>query len=66
LRSDAFSWRESAEGVLDFQRGPGLRCVVNVCGADVVLDPGEKIRLASSPIADGVLPPDTAVWSVRD
>jgi alpha-glucosidase len=62
FRSDAFSWRDAPEGVLDFDRGVGLRCVVNVSGDDVVLDPADEVLLSSVPLEGRVLPRDTAVW----
>jgi alpha-glucosidase len=65
FHTDAFTWRESPDGVIDFDRGSGLRCVVNVTGDDVRLDvvaPDARILLASSPLTGRVLPRDTAVW----
>ncbi len=55
------TWRDSADGVLDFER-PGLRCVVNVSAAPVPLPAGVP-TLASGPVTD-VLPADTTVWYV--
>ncbi len=60
LRSDAFAWRDSPAGVLDFERD-GIRCVVNVCADEVALDPAD-ILLSSGPLRDGRLPRDTAAW----
>jgi alpha-glucosidase len=64
FRTDDFAWREAPEGVLDFDRGEGLRCVVNVAGPDLPLEPGSTVLLASVPLIDGVLPRDAAVWLV--
>ncbi len=62
LRSDDFAWRPSAAGVLDFDRGPGERCVVNISGDPVPLTGAGEVLLASGPLLDGALPADTAVW----
>ena len=61
LRSDTFGWRESAEGVLHFDRGAGFRCVVNISGAPLPLD-GARVLLSSEPVEDGALPHDAAAW----
>jgi alpha-glucosidase len=61
LRSDAFGWREAADGVLHFDRGPGFRCVVNLSGEPLPLD-GARVLLASEPVEDGALPHDAAAW----
>ncbi len=53
-------WHESAEDVLDFTGRGGLRCVVNLGTAPVPLPGG--YALASGPVPDGTLPPDTAAW----
>ena len=39
-----------------------MRCVVNLSGAPLALDPGATVLLASGAIADGVLPHDAAAW----
>jgi len=62
FRTDAFAWLDSPEGVLDFERGDGYRCVVNIAGPDVTLPSGFEVVVSSEPLADGVLPRDTAVW----
>ena len=62
LRSDAFAWRESPEAVLDFERGPSLRCVVNLSGAPIDLDPDWEVLLSSVPLDGLVLPHDAAAW----
>jgi alpha-glucosidase len=53
-------WRDSPDGVLDFERD-GLRCVVNISGAPVPLPAGTP-ALASGPLPDATLPTDTTVW----
>jgi len=52
-----FAWRDSAPGVLAFERDE-LTCVVNF-SADAV--PVEHVVLASDDVT-GVLPPNTAAW----
>ena len=39
-----------------------MRCVANLSAAPVPLPPHTGILLASGPIDDGLLPPDTTVW----
>ena len=59
LRSSPLVWRPSADDVLDFERGPSFRCVVNLSGSPIPLE--GTVLLASGPCT-GVLPPDTAAW----
>ena len=58
-------WNESADGVLDFSRGD-LRCVVNLSGAPVELEPepGAAVVLANVEVLDGRLPADGTVWII--
>jgi alpha-glucosidase len=57
------TWQPSPDGVLDFDRGEALRCIVNISAAPVPLPEHGEVLLASSPLPDGAqLPPDTAVW----
>lgn len=52
-------------GVLGFTRDAGVTCLVNV-GSDAPFPlPRGRVLLASGPLADGALPPDTAVWLAR-
>jgi alpha-glucosidase len=46
--------------VLELRRGP-LTVVCN-CGVRPVGLPAGEVVLASGPLRDGLLPPDTAVW----
>ena len=48
--------------VLDFERGDGLRCVVNFGPGDLAVQPGWDVVLASGGLVDGLLPPDSAAW----
>ncbi|MCX5386147.1 alpha-amylase family glycosyl hydrolase [Streptomyces sp. NBC_00083] len=56
------TWLEAPEGVLAFAREAGLCCVVNLGDAPVPLPAHRSLLLASGPLADGLLPKDTAVW----
>ncbi|GAA2269100.1 glycoside hydrolase family 13 protein [Nonomuraea roseoviolacea subsp. roseoviolacea] len=57
----AIEWLDSHEDALVFRRG-SLVCALN-CGTDAVpLPPHERVLLASGPLTDDLLPPDTAVW----
>jgi alpha-glucosidase len=55
------AWREAPEGVLDFDRGEVLRCVVNLSGRPIPV-PSAEVLLSSIPLEDGELPPDAAAW----
>ncbi len=68
--SGALAWREAPDGVLSFDRttdlgGTGgqetVRCIVNLSSAPIGL-PAATVLLTSGPLADGLLPPDTAAW----
>jgi alpha-glucosidase len=61
IHSDEFAWREGQEGVLDFQRGTGLRCVLNLSPAPVPID-SSRVLLSSVPLEGEELPPDAAAW----
>jgi len=54
-------WLPAAAGVLAFGRGD-LSCVANLSPAPVALPAHTAVLLASGPLDDGLLPPDTAVW----
>jgi alpha-glucosidase len=60
--TDDFRWRPGSETVLDFERGEGLRCVVNVGVDDVPLPADATVLLSSGDVGAGVLRPDSAVW----
>ncbi|MGV1005400.1 MAG: glycoside hydrolase family 13 protein [Candidatus Nanopelagicales bacterium] len=62
FRGGTLRWRESAAGVLDFERGAGLRCVLNFGPAPLELDPAARVLLASAPLPTGLLPADACVW----
>ncbi|WP_171148047.1 glycoside hydrolase family 13 protein [Streptomyces sp. S3(2020)] len=62
LEGEALTWSDgAADGVLDFVRHDGWRCVANLSPAAVALPPGE-VLIASGPSQDGLLAPDTTVW----
>ncbi|GAA2749150.1 glycoside hydrolase family 13 protein [Kitasatospora cinereorecta] len=60
-----FAWLPAAPGVLAFERGDGFACVVNLSAADAQPPAHRELLLASAPLRDGWLPPDTAVWLRR-
>ena len=61
LQTEDFAWREAPAGVLDFDRGPGFRCVVNISGQPYAVGPAE-VLVASAPVSDGLLPHDSTAW----
>jgi alpha-glucosidase len=64
LRSDAFRWRDSGHGVLDFERGSSFRCVVNVSGEPIALDADWDVLESSVPLNVPTLPHDAAAWII--
>jgi alpha-glucosidase len=56
------TWLPAADGVLAFDRGNGVRCVANLSQVPVGLPGHTAVLLASGPLTDGLLPPDTSVW----
>lgn len=60
LGDGTLSWASGDGDVLDFEREPGFRCLVNL-GADPVPLPVGEILLSSVPV-DDTLPSDAAVW----
>jgi alpha-glucosidase len=58
---DSIEWYGAPDGCLAFRRGNGLTCALNASSVNVPLPPGDMV-IASGPLADGALPPDTAVW----
>lgn len=60
---DAFEFLEAPRGVLALRRGSRLLCTTNMSTNPVRLPPG-AIILASGPIDDGLLAPDTTVWTL--
>ena len=62
LGDGPMTWLDSPDGVLAFARGDGFACVVNLAAEPAVLPAHDGVLLASGPLADGLLPTDTAVW----
>ncbi len=55
-------WLDGPDGTLFFSREPGFVFAANTGPAAVTLPPHSKVLLASGPVEDGKLPPDTAAW----
>ncbi len=62
LADDALTWLAAPGGVLAFSRTGGFGCVVNLGTDPASLPPQHAVLLASGPLTDGLLPPDTAAW----
>jgi len=61
---DELEWYGAPAGCFAFRRkGGGLICVLNTSPGDVPLPPGEPL-LTSTPLRDGLLPPNSAAWLV--
>jgi alpha-glucosidase len=58
---DRIDWLPAPDDTLLFERGGGLTCALNAGERPVALPDGDLV-LASGPLADGELPPDTAAW----
>ena len=56
------SWLDSAPDTICFTREPGFIFAANLGAAPVPMPPHARVLLASEPVSDGKLPPDTAVW----
>ena len=61
LKSGAFAWIGAPDGCLAWRRGESFVLVANFSPVPAELPHG-TVLLASGPLADGDLPPDTAVW----
>jgi alpha-glucosidase len=59
--SPGMTWLPAPDGVLAFDRG-GVACVANLAHHPIELPPHAAVLLTSAPLADGLLPPDTAAW----
>jgi alpha-glucosidase len=58
------AWHPTPDGVLAFTRGGGFQCTINLSSSPHRLAPDRTVLLASGPMADGLLPPDCAAWTV--
>jgi alpha-glucosidase len=56
----SIQWMDSPADALVFRAG-GLRCALNA-GVEPIPLPRGELLLASGPVDDGILPPDTAAW----
>ncbi|MEU7574480.1 alpha-amylase family glycosyl hydrolase [Micromonospora sp. NPDC049240] len=62
LGDGALRWLPAPDGVLAFAREPDFACLVNLGREAVPLPAHDRLLLASGPLDDDRLPPDTAVW----
>ena len=56
------NWLDYAPDTICFTREPGFIFAANLGAAPVPMPPHARVLLASDPVSDGKLPPDTAVW----
>ncbi|MGI8664816.1 MAG: glycoside hydrolase family 13 protein [Jatrophihabitans sp.] len=61
LHGSEFQWQQAPADCLAYRRGPNLVVALNAGDAPVALPPGE-VLLASGPLGEASLPPNTAVW----
>jgi alpha-glucosidase len=62
LGDGEMAWLPAGEQVLAFTRGDDFGCVVNLSAVPVELPAHRQVLIASGPLEDGLLPPDTAAW----
>ena len=62
LRDDKMLWLQAPDDALSFARDPGFLFVANLGTTPLALPEYRTVLLASGPLSDGLLPPDTAVW----
>ncbi|SFC55170.1 glycoside hydrolase family 13 protein [Streptomyces aidingensis] len=65
LGDGTLTWLAEPEGVLAFTREPGFGCVVNLSDTACPVPEHRRALLASGPLQEGRLPPDTALWYGR-
>jgi alpha-glucosidase len=58
-------WLPSEPTALVFQRGDDVVNVTNLGSSLLPLPDHDRILLASSPLVDGMLPPDSTAWLHR-
>jgi alpha-glucosidase len=61
--AETLEWVEAGAAVLHFSRPGGWHSITNF-GTDPVALPAGELKLASAPLADGLLAPDTTAWLV--
>ncbi|MFF9915559.1 glycoside hydrolase family 13 protein [Streptomyces sp. NPDC013457] len=66
LGDGGLDWLPAPDGVLAFTRGSGFACAVNFSESPADLPAHTELLLASGPLDDGLLPPDTTVWLRTD
>ena len=62
LRTETLEWLELGADVLAFRRGERTASVTNFGSTPLALPAHRGVILSSTPLEDGLLPPDTTVW----
>ncbi|SDD13609.1 glycoside hydrolase family 13 protein [Actinokineospora iranica] len=62
LTAPEFTWLDAPPNVMLFARGNGVACAVNFGAAPFELPEGSEVLLSSTPLANGAVSTDTAVW----
>ncbi len=62
LGDGPMTWLRADDGLLAFDRGSSVRCVVNISAKPARLPQHGGLLLASGPMDGELLPPDSAVW----
>jgi alpha-glucosidase len=58
----SFAWWDLGRGTLAYTRGPGFGFVLNLGAEPVAMPAGAEVLLSSSPLVDGKVTADSAVW----
>jgi alpha-glucosidase len=61
LGDGPMTWIEAGKGVVAFSRPGNFACYINF-GAAIEIPAGAKVLISSGPLADNLIPADTAVW----
>lgn len=62
LGDGALTWNDAPDGVLDFSREPGFRCVLNFSDHEVPLPEKGQVLISTMDLDGRSLLPDAAVW----
>ena len=60
---DTVEWYGAPDGCIAFRRPGGLICAMNASTEPIPLPPGQ-VLLVSTPLDNGLLPPNTAAWLI--
>ena len=65
LQDESFAWLEAGTEALAFARGESFCSISNLSATAIALPSHSRVLLCSSPLENGLLPPDTTAWISR-